>query len=61
MEPTWDDVENYFDGSECWKCPYMRGNRDGERWCGLAVPWQGLGREPMPSDCRGVTKELEKA
>ena len=58
-EADWDDVENYFDGPACWKCDYLRGNQDGERWCGLLRSWKGLGREPQPSDCKGVTKQLE--
>ena len=62
MEATWDDVEAYFDGPECQKCDYLRGYTDqGVRWihCGLMSTWKGLGREPQPSDCKGVTKQLE--
>ena len=64
MVATWDMVENYFPGSECEKCPYLRGYRDAEglhTHCGLLKPWKGLGREPLPSDCRGVERQMEEA
>ena len=59
-EPTWDDVENYFDGPECDKCCYFMRLRDefgGHVRCYLLRPWDGRGRAPEPSDCRGVGRE----
>ena len=63
-EPAWEEVERYFPGLECDKCPYMRGYQsEGVLWahCGLLETWKGLGRAPEPTDCRGVEKQMEEA
>lgn len=59
-EPTWDMVEAYFPGSECERCDYLRGYRNCEGrfiYCSLLKPWDGRGRAPQPSDCRGVSND----
>lgn len=61
---TWADVESYFPGSACDKCCYLMRLRDefgGHIRCYLLRPFDGRGRPPEPSDCRGVVRQMEDA